>query len=175
VNLAGRNLLGQGVISPPVANDSLHEFLGESCQDPDRCRRRKAVTITPRVVLADDQKEVLQSVAITLGHAFTVVGTAENGEGAVELATQLSPDVLVLDISMPVQNGIEAARHLKELGSTARVVFLTVNTEPEFVEAALFAGALGYVLKQSLASDLVPAIWAAINGATFISPSMELS
>ncbi len=141
----------------------------------DCCRLKEAVTITPRVVLADDQKEILQSVAMTLGHAFSVVGTAENGAGAVELATQLSPDVLVLDISMPVQNGIEAARHLKELGSTARVVFLTVNSEPEFVEAALFAGALGYVLKQSLASDLVPAIWAAMNGTTFISPSMRLS
>jgi len=132
------------------------------------------VTITPRVVLADDQKEILKSVALTLGNAFSVVGTAENGEGAVDLATRLSPDVLVLDISMPVQNGIEAASHLKALGSTTRVVFLTVNTEPEFVEAALFAGARGYVLKQSLASDLVPAIWAAINGVTFISPSMHL-
>jgi DNA-binding NarL/FixJ family response regulator len=132
------------------------------------------VTITPRVVLADDQKEILHSVVLTLGDAFSVVGTAENGAAAVELATALSPDVLVLDICMPVQNGIEAACHLKELGSMARVVFLTVNTEPEFVEAALFTGALGYVLKQSLASDLVPAIWAAMEGATFISPSMHL-
>ncbi len=141
----------------------------------DCCRRRKPTTITPRVVLADDQKEILRSVVLTLGDEFSIVGTAEDGKGAVELATRLCPDVLVLDISMPVQNGIEAACHLKELGSTARVVFLTVNSEPEFVEAALVAGALGFVLKQSLASDLVPAIWAAINGATFISPSMELS
>lgn len=131
--------------------------------------------MTPRVILADDQKEILQSVVLTLGHEFSVVGTAENGAGAVELARRLSPDVLVLDISMPVENGIEAAYHLRELGSTARVVFLTVNTEPEFVEAAFFAGALGYVLKQSLVSDLVPAIWAAMDGATFISPSMHLS
>ena len=131
--------------------------------------------MTPRVVIADDQKEILRSVVLTLGNEFSVVGTAENGEGAVELTTRLSPDVLVLDISMPVQNGIEAACHLKELGATARVVFLTVNTELEFVEAAFAAGALGYVLKQSLASDLVPAIWAAVYGATFISPSMQLS
>jgi DNA-binding NarL/FixJ family response regulator len=132
------------------------------------------VTTTPRIVLADDQIEILQSIALTLGEGFSVVGTAENGASAVELATKLSPDVLVLDICMPVQNGIEAACHLKEIGSTARVVFLTVNTEPEFVEAALFAGALGYVLKQSLASDLVPAIRAAMEGETFISPSMHL-
>jgi len=129
--------------------------------------------MTPRVVLADDQKEIFQSVALTLGNAFSVVGTAENGQGAVDLATRLSPDVLVLDISMPVQNGIEAACQLKALGSATRVVFLTVNTESEFLEAALFAGARGYVLKQSLASDLVPALWAAINGGIFISAPMQ--
>ena len=132
------------------------------------------MTITPRVVLADDQKEILQSVVLTIGDEFSVVGTAENGAGAVELATRLSPDIVVLDISMPVENGIEAACHLKELGSKAWVVFLTVNAEPEFVEAAIFAGALGYVLKQSLASDLVPAIWAVMGGASFISPSVHL-
>ncbi len=132
------------------------------------------MTMTPRVVLADDQSEILQSARQILGNDFRIVGTAENGAIAVELAARLSPDVLVLDISMPVQNGIEAACHLKELGSTTRVVFMTVNTEPEFVEAALFAGALGYVLKPSLASDLIPAIWAAMEGTTFISPSMHL-
>jgi two-component system nitrate/nitrite response regulator NarL len=130
--------------------------------------------MTPRVVLADDQSEILQSAQQILGDEFRIVGTAENGAVAVELAARLSPDVLVLDISMPVQNGIEAACHLKELGSTTRVVFMTVNTEPEFVEAALFAGAFGYVLKQFLASDLVPAIWAAMDGATFISPSVHV-
>jgi DNA-binding NarL/FixJ family response regulator len=138
------------------------------------CSRRETAAMTPRVVLADDQREILQSVVLTLGREFSVVGTAENGAGAVELARRLTPDVLVLDISMPVENGIAAACHLKELGSTVRVVFLTVNTEPEFVEAALFAGALGYVLNQSLASDLVPAIWAAMDGETFISPSVHL-
>ena len=76
----------------------------------DCCRRRETVTITPRVVLADDQKEILKSVALTLGNAFSVVGTAENGAGAVDLATRLSPDVLVLDISMPGMSGIEVAR-----------------------------------------------------------------
>lgn len=132
------------------------------------------MTIAPRVVLADDQSEILQSAQQILGDEFRIVGIAENGAVAVELAARLSPDVLVLDISMPVQSGIEAACHLKEAGSTTRVVFMTVNTEPEFVEAALFAGALGYVLKPSLASDLVPAVWAAMDGATFISPAMQL-
>src|SRR5437868_6427680 len=97
---------------------------------------------TPRILLADDQEEMLQTIALTVGDQFNVIGTAENGARAVELATKLSPDVLVLDVSMPLVNGIEAASRLKELGSRARIVFLTVNEDPDFVEAALCAGAL---------------------------------
>jgi DNA-binding NarL/FixJ family response regulator len=131
------------------------------------------VATAPQVLLADDQEEILRTVALILGTEFDIVGWAENGLRAVDLATRLSPDVLVLDISMPVVNGIEAACYLKELGSPARVIFLTVLSDPEFVEAALSAGALGYVLKPSLATDLVPAIWAVMQGHTFISPSMQ--
>lgn len=131
------------------------------------------MTIAPRVVLADDKEEMLQTIRLVLRDEVSIVGSAENGARAVELATTLAPDVLVLDISMPVENGMEAACHLKELGSPARVIFLTVNTEPEFVEAALSVGALGYVLKQSLADDLIPAIWTVMHGGTFISPAMR--
>lgn len=135
--------------------------------------KKEATTIPPRVVLADDQEEMLQTIMLILSDEFSIVGSAGNGALAVELATRLLPDILVLDISMPVENGIEAACHLKELGSPAKVIFLTVNTEPEFVEAALSAGARGYVLKQSLAMDLIPAIWTVMHGRTFISPSMR--
>ena len=125
-------------------------------------------------MLADDHPESLQTMAFTLKDECDVVGTAENGRLAIELATELSPDVLVLDICMPLVNGIEAACRLKELGSRVRVIFLTVHTELEFVEAALSAGALGYVLKQSLATDLVPAIWVVTQDDIFISPSVQL-
>ena len=133
-----------------------------------------AVTATPRVILADDQEEMLRTASVILRDEFDIVGTAENGKRAVDLTSRLSPDVLVMDISMPVLNGIEAACRLKELGSRAKVIFLTINGDAEFVDAALSAGALGYVLKPSLATDLVPAIWAVIEGDTFISPSMHL-
>ena len=133
-----------------------------------------AVTATPRVILADDQEEMLRTASVVLRDEFDIVGTAENGKRAVDLTSRLSPDVLVMDISMPVLNGIEAACRLKELGSRAKVIFLTINGDAEFVDAALSAGALGYVLKPSLATDLVPAIWAVIEGNTFISPSMHL-
>jgi DNA-binding NarL/FixJ family response regulator len=131
------------------------------------------MTAAPRIVLADDREEILRAVVLILKDEFTVIGIAHNGAYAVELATELHPDILVLDISMPVENGIEAACHLKDVGSTAKVIFLTVNAESEFVEAALAAGARGYVLKQSLAEDLIPAIWAVVHGNRFISPSIQ--
>ncbi len=134
----------------------------------------RTLTTAPRILLADDQEEMLHTVVLILKDEFNVVATAEDGTSAVELATKLSPDVLVLDIAMPVVNGIEAAWRLKALGSQAKVIFLTVTSDPEFVEAALSAGAVGYVLKPSLATDLVPAIWAAMRGNTFISPSVQL-
>lgn len=128
----------------------------------------------PRVVLADDQEEMLRTISLVLGNEFNIVGTADNGKHAVELATTLSPDVLVLDISMPVVNGIEAALRLRELGSHTRVVFLTVHRDPDFVEAARSAGALGYVLKDSLAVDLMTAIRTVMRGEIFTSPSLQL-
>ena len=134
---------------------------------------KDAAPITPRVILADDQKEMLRAVVLTLRDEFRVVGTAENGTEAVDLTTRLCPDVLVLDVCMPVENGISAAYHLRDLGSTTKVVFLTLNQDPDFVEAAMSAGALGYVLKQSLAAELVPAIWSAMHGTLFISPSLH--
>ena len=134
-------------------------------------REDTAVT-TPRVFLADDQEEMLQTVAQVLEGQFKVVGTAEDGERAFELAPSLSPDVLVLDISMPVMDGIEVASRLRNQGSKAKVVFLTVHDDTDFVKAAMSAGALGYVLKPCLATDLVPAIWRALEGNTFVSPSV---
>ena len=128
---------------------------------------------TPRVFLADDQKEMLQAVAQVLEGQFKIVGTAEDGLHAFELAPLLSPDVLVLDIAMPVMNGIEVASRLRNQGSKAKVVFLTVHEDTDFVDAAMSAGALGYVLKPCLATDLVPAIWRALEGRTFVSPSIS--
>jgi DNA-binding NarL/FixJ family response regulator len=135
-------------------------------------RETETSMAVPRILLADDQEEMLRTIALVLGDEFNIIGTAENGKRAVELTAKLSPDVLVLDISMPILNGLEAASRLRELGSRTRVVFLTVNTDPDFVEAARCAGAVGYVVKESLALDLAPAIRAAIGGNSFTSPAM---
>jgi DNA-binding NarL/FixJ family response regulator len=134
---------------------------------------RKTAMAPPRILLVDDEQEFLRTVALQLGVEFEVVGTSTDGARAVALTWKLSPDVVVMDISMPVTNGIEAARCLRELGSRSRVVFLTVNADRDFVDAALSAGGLGYVLKTRLLTDLIPAIWSALRGTLFISPPLR--
>ncbi len=111
-----------------------------------------------RVLLADDHEAMLDRVAGLLATECNVVGTVTDGQQALEAARELKPDVLVLDISMPVMNGIETARRLKETGVEICIVFLTVHDDPDFAREALEAGALGYVIKQHTASDLVAAI-----------------
>jgi len=129
--------------------------------------------ITPRILLADDQEEMLQTLVEMLEGEFQIVGTAENGMRVLELTPRLAPDIVVLDISMPVLNGLEAALRLKEQCLAARVVFLTAHEDTDLVEAGMSAGALGYVVKSCLATDLVPALWQALAGKTFVSPSLS--
>ena len=128
----------------------------------------------PRILIADDQEEMVRTIALTLADECDIIGTAKDGKRAIELVTLLLPDIVVLDISMPVENGIEAAWHLKRLHSPTRIIFVTVHTDPDFVEAARSAGALGYVWKESMASDLAPAVRAVLQGKRFTSPSIPL-
>ncbi len=93
-----------------------------------------------RVLLADDHEAMLERVSALLETACNVVGTATDGQQALEAARELKPDVLVLDISMPVMNGIETAHRLKEAGAEVRIVFLTVHDDPDFAREALEAG-----------------------------------
>jgi DNA-binding NarL/FixJ family response regulator len=123
-----------------------------------------------RVLLADDHEAMLDRVARLLEAECNVVGTATDGQQALEAAQDLKPDVLVLDISMPVMNGIETAHRLKEAGAEARIVFLTVHDDPDFAKEALEAGALGYVIKSRIASDLMIAINEVCAGRSFVSP-----
>jgi DNA-binding NarL/FixJ family response regulator len=127
----------------------------------------------PRLLVVDDQAEMRWSVAKLLADTFRVVGMAEDGKEAIELAELLSPDVVVLDIGMPVLNGIEAAERMRGSQFPSKVVFLSIEDAPEFIEAAFAAGALGYVLKSSLGTDLISAIWQAIEGRPFVSPALH--
>lgn len=173
MNVAGRHRFTTAVLLTWMLTTMHMNSDRQARRDVDNCPQKDTVPMVPRVVLADDQKEMLQTVVLMLRDEFRVVGTAENGMDAVDLTTRLSPDVLVLDVCMPVENGIDAACHLRDLGSKTKVIFLTVNHDPEFIEAAMSAGALGYVLKQSLAAELIPAILAVMGGKIFISASLQ--
>jgi DNA-binding NarL/FixJ family response regulator len=128
---------------------------------------------TPKVLLVDDSEQTLAraTAVLSAGRGCVVVGTATNGCEALEAAAALSPDVVVLDISMPDMNGFELARRLRGRGCTAPLVFLTVHEEEELVLAAKNAGALGYVVKTRIASDLELAVREARDGKPFQSPS----
>ena len=127
-----------------------------------------------RVLLADDHEEFLAVEARLLEPEFEVVRTVGNGRAVLAEDARLAPDVIVLDIAMPVLGGIEAARHLRAAGSRAKIVFLTIHGDPDYVRAGLAAGASGYVVKSRLATDLVSALRDALAGRTFVSPSIRL-
>ena len=126
----------------------------------------------PRVLLADDHHLVLARVLSLLKSTFDVVGTADNGRDLVDQAQRLQPDVIVMDIAMPILTGIEAAHELREAGSRVKFVFLTVHEEAAFLRACFAEGALGYVKKSHLGTDLIPAINEALSGRSYISPSV---
>ena len=126
-----------------------------------------------RILLADDHQMVLQRICELLGQDFDIVGTVNNGRDAVVAALRLNPDVLVIDISMPILNGLQAMQQLRSAKQETKVVFLTVHTQEDFVAAALSAGASGYVAKSDLATDLIPAIHEALIGGIYVSPSIK--
>jgi len=125
---------------------------------------------SPRIILADDNPAMLDMVFRVLEPEFHIVGTVGNGRDLIQAAAELRPDVLILDISMPLLNGLEAARQLTGERTNARIVVLTVHEEREFVEESFVAGALGYVVKPRLATDLPIAVREALRGHTFVSP-----
>jgi len=99
-----------------------------------------------------------------------VVGSVSDGQSLFDAAGRLQPDVIVTDITMPILSGIEASKRLCDTGSAAKIIFLTVHSDVDFVQACLATGAAGYVLKPRIISDLLPAIREALAGRVFISP-----
>jgi len=112
---------------------------------------------------------MLASVKELLCVRYDVVGMAYDGETLLDLVAKLEPDIAVIDISMPGLNGMQAAQCLKDSGTRTKLVFLTIYGNPEFVRAAFAAGALGYVLKRRMLTDLPLAIEAALEGKRFLS------
>ena len=127
-----------------------------------------------QVLIADDNDILLNEVRAMLEHEFDVVGQVGDGEALLEAARRLTPDVLVVDISMPNVSGIEAVRRLRQDGNGARIIFLTVHQDPALVEIAFEAGGIGYVLKTSAGEDLLPAIDEALRGRRYVSPLLRV-
>jgi DNA-binding NarL/FixJ family response regulator len=126
-----------------------------------------------RVVLADDHREVIAKIRGVLGDEFEIIEAAENGNQAVIAVLELQPDIFVTDISMPVLNGLQAARRIQKTNSRVKIIFLTIHEDRDFIAAAFSAGATGYVTKRRLSTDLVVAIQEALKGHTFVSDSIR--
>jgi DNA-binding NarL/FixJ family response regulator len=123
-----------------------------------------------RLLLADDHALMLEGLLRLLSGEFEIVGTVTNGRAVLEEAKRLNPDVIVLDVSMPELNGIEAARRLGAVLPSAKIVFVTQQLDPAYVHAAFAAGAMAYVAKQSAAKDLVEAIRMAMSDRYYVTP-----
>jgi DNA-binding NarL/FixJ family response regulator len=124
----------------------------------------------PRILLADDHAILLEAFKALLEPEFDVVGTVTDGRALLAEFSRLNPDVVLIDISMPLLNGLDAGRQLKAQQRSVRLIYLTMNPDPDLAGEALRLGASGYVLKSSAASELTQAIREALRGRTYITP-----
>jgi len=124
----------------------------------------------PTIVFADDHVLVASGIATLLEQDFRLLGTASDGRTAVELTQRFHPDVALLDISMPVMNGLDAARTIHATVPSTKIVILTMHSDRAFVAEAFRAGASGYVLKRSVAGELPDAIRSVLRNRLYVTP-----
>jgi DNA-binding NarL/FixJ family response regulator len=124
----------------------------------------------PRILLADDHVMLLEAFTALLAPEFDVAGTATDGRMLVEAFARLHPDIVVLDIAMPLLNGLDAGRQLRAQRKSVKLIYLTMNPDPYLAGEALRLGASGYVLKSSAAHELLQAIREALRGRSYITP-----
>ena len=126
-----------------------------------------------RILVADSHKGMRDRVVRMLGREYLMLEPVTDGLALLEAASALKPDVCLVEISIPILNGIEVATRLKEERSQTRIIFLTIHEDPDFLVAALKAGASGYVVKQRMACDLSNAVKEVLAGHTFISSTLH--
>ena len=124
----------------------------------------------PRVLIGDDHALIRTAVASVLAREYDVVGQADNGQSLVQAARRLRPDLVVLDVSMPVLNGIDAARQIAEALPATHIVVLSMHTSPMYLRKAMAAGAKAYVLKAAASEQLLQALADVRRGRPYISP-----
>lgn len=126
----------------------------------------------PRIFLADDHTLLLDAFKNLLEPKYEVVGTATDGRKMLSMVSKIKPDVVVMDIAMPHMNGFDAGEKLKKLLPEIKLIFLTVNDDPEMVTEAFRIGANGYLLKSSAGSELFQAIDAVLNSGNYVTPKI---
>ena len=124
-----------------------------------------------RLIVAEHDRSFLRTLVSLLGSEFEIAGTATDADSAIDLASELRPDIVVLDLELSGRNGIDVTRKIVEPRQHPAVVVCSLESDPDIVHAARQAGALGYVLKSRLAMDLIAAVRAAAKGDSFLSPA----
>ena len=127
----------------------------------------------PQILLADDYPPTLEGMCVVLAPHYEVVGTVEDGRPLVEAALRLKPDLIVVDITMPQLNGIDAARQIKASLPGIKLLFVTMHSSSAYVKAALDAGGTGYVLKSAIGEELLDAVAAVLSGRVYVSSSLS--
>ena len=125
-----------------------------------------------RMMLADDHTLLTEAFRRLLENTFDIVGAVSNGRTLLETAPELTPEVILLDVGMPILNGLDAGRQLKEQMPGVKLIFLTMNEDPDVAIEAIAAGAAGYILKKCAASELFSAIRTVLKGGTYVTPQI---
>jgi Response regulator containing a CheY-like receiver domain and an HTH DNA-binding domain len=127
------------------------------------------MTSKPTVVIADDHPEMLEAVSHLLQKEFDIVSAVQDGVSALQVVTELKPAVVILDISMPKMDGIEVAQELKRLKSSSKIILISIQNDPGYIQVLTTMGA-SYVPKMRIQTDLIPAIRETLHGRVFVSP-----
>lgn len=127
----------------------------------------------PRILLGDDHALIIEGLRSLLTKEFDVVGVASNGRELVTETERLKPDAVLVDVSMPVLNGMEAARQIKSARPGVKLLFVTQKADHEYVQTAFRVGASGYILKQSAVGELIPALREILAGRYYVAPSLR--
>lgn len=125
-----------------------------------------------RILLADDHSMVSAGFQKLLEPEYEVIGTVEDGRAVIKAAAELHPDMAILDVSMPLLNGLDAGRRLKAMMPQLKLIYLTMNSDPDYAKEALGFGASAYLLKNSLPSELLQAVREVVKGKCYITPSI---
>jgi DNA-binding NarL/FixJ family response regulator len=130
----------------------------------------ETIIMKPQVIVADDHRLVAEGIVKIMEREYSVVATAADGRSFIEAVEKIRPDLALVDISLPLLNGLDACRHVKKSCPEVKIIILTMHSEPHFVNEAFRVGVGGYVLKTSLADELLFAAKEVLNGRTYISP-----